>query len=113
MDEIDSVDDKVRAALLCQRAKIKETNLEYEQAIEDYKEALRIDDGLFNAAYSIAVCLQRLDKQEESLDWFQVAIDKDIGKTSLYELLGNKKAPNRNLDATMSAIGPGLSNSSY
>lgn len=62
MEEMESLDGKAKAALLCQRAKIKEVDGQYDQAIEDYKEALRIDDQLFNAAYSIAVCLQMTDQ---------------------------------------------------
>ena len=38
------------AALFCKRAKIKEKNKEFEDAIEDYKEALKIDDTLHTAA---------------------------------------------------------------
>jgi tetratricopeptide (TPR) repeat protein len=39
------------AALYCKRAKAKEKNKDYEDAIEDYKEALKIDDTLHTAAF--------------------------------------------------------------
>lgn len=52
--------------------------------------------------------------QEEALDWYQIAIEKDMKKSTLFELLGDIKAPNRNLEANISAIGYShcLSNSS-
>ena len=77
-------------ALYCQRAKVKENAHNYTEAIEDYKNALRVDEQLYNAAYNIAVCLQKLDQQEESLEWYSVALNKDIGSTHLCTLLGLK-----------------------
>ena len=56
LDEINedlgqSVEKHTIAALLCKRALIKKQENKIDDAINDYKEALKIDDSLFHAAY--------------------------------------------------------------
>jgi tetratricopeptide (TPR) repeat protein len=67
------------AALFCKRALVKKQENKIEDAISDYKEALKIDETLFHAAYQIANCLSLLDKHEEALEWYTISLNKDCG----------------------------------
>jgi tetratricopeptide (TPR) repeat protein len=79
-----NLEDDLRYVLLANRGAMRFLRGEYEPAASDFREAIVLDGGRYNAYASLAQTLRRLDQRDEAVEHFTKAIALAPSIAALY-----------------------------